>query len=165
MRRRNMISNFQISDRRERSLPIILVIFFYIFIYSLLKYRHAEFMLPDEIYGMFMGVIISLAGAFVISFVFKLSIHMLGICGILGVVMALSMNYDFNHHVENYWWINGLGLFIDVNQLSVSFLWISGLAICAGLVGSSRIYTGNHTFTEIVTGGALGFLINYIVMI
>jgi len=146
MKRHGIISDLQINNKEERGAPIVTVLLFYIFTYALFKMKQSDFMLPPEIYDVILGVIVSLVASYVISKWYKLSIHMLGVCGVLGALMGLSMNYEFSHSFT-------------------PLFWIYILILIAGAVGWSRIHTKNHTFSEIITGALVGFIINYMIVI
>ena len=36
--------------------------------------------------------------------------------------------------------------------------WITGALLCAGLLGSARIWLGRHTLMQVLAGSAVGFL-------
>jgi len=146
MRKHNIISDLQINDKSERGAPIIVVLLFYVFTFGLFKYRQSEFSFPQEIYNMILGVIVSLVAAYVISKWYKISIHMIAVCGTLGVIVAISMKQNATHSID-------------------PLFWVYVMALICGLVGSSRMFTGNHTFPEIVSGSIVGFLINYLIVI
>ncbi len=139
---KKMISDVQINDRKERFAPFFLMIFWYAMAYYLLRSKLGEGYLPDEIYSMFLGVIISLIVVMIISFRFKISIHTLGVSGILGTVTALARGYSFYKPFDELFWIYLLILIL-------------------GFVGASRVYTKNHTISEVFFGGLVGFTVNY----
>jgi len=143
---RRIISDIQVSARSERTAPFLLVLFYYIVSYLMMKWKLGTGYLPDEIYCLFMGVIISLFLALIISKRFKISIHTLAVSGVLGGTVALSHTYEFNSTYNEHFWI-------------------SIIAFIMGLVGASRIYTGHHRLVEVLSGMALGFLVNYLVII
>lgn len=145
MKGHKIISDYQVNDHKQRGTPIIMVLLYYVLAYFLFKSKQSTIMLPLEIYDMLLGVIISLIVAFIISKWYKMSLHMLGVCGTVGVITGLSMQYEFDHSFHPLFWVY---LMIGI----------------AGLVGASRIYTGNHSFSEIVSGGIVGFMINYLIM-
>jgi hypothetical protein len=146
MRRHNIISDLQLIEKSERGAPIVVVLLYYMFTYLLFKYKQSDFMLPPEIYDMILAIIMSLVCTYIISKWYKMSIHMLGVTGSLGVMVALSMKYDFTHTFNPLFWIYVL------------------IGIC-GLTGASRIFTGNHTFSEVAVGGFVGFMINYLIVL
>ncbi|MEJ6680516.1 MAG: phosphatase PAP2 family protein [Flavobacteriales bacterium] len=142
---RKIISDIQVSIRKERYIPFLLMLFYFCVTYLLLRCKLGSGYLPSVIYSMFCGVICSLVIALLVSFRFKISIHTLGASGVLGAICAFSHMYQFNATFNEYFWI-------------------SLLAGVLGLVGASRIYTGHHTLIEVLVGSSVGFLINYLVV-
>ncbi len=139
---RKIISDIQVSDKKERFIPFLLMLFYYGVTYLLLRYKLGSSYIPDDLYSMLCGIIISLSIALVISFRFKISIHTLAASGVLGAVVAFSHMYQFNANYGEYFWISILSLVL-------------------GVVGTSRIYTGHHSLSEVIVGGVVGFIINY----
>lgn len=140
---RKIITDIQISDKRERFIPFLLMLFYYGVTYMLLRYKLGSGYLPADMYSMFFGVICSLVIALIVSPKFKISIHTLGASGVLGATCAFSHMYQFNDTFNEYFWI-------------------SVLAGILGLVGASRIYTGHHTLKEVLLGSLVGFFVNYL---
>ncbi len=142
---RRIVSDVQVSDTKQRYIPFLLMLFYYGASYLLLRMKLGLGYLPNEIYSMFLGVIGSLIALLVISLRFKISVHALGVAGVLGSISAMAHKYQF---------------YQPYNE----FFWISLLSVVLGLVGASRIFTGNHTLKEIFWGSILGFLVNYLVV-
>ncbi|MEJ6796408.1 MAG: phosphatase PAP2 family protein [Flavobacteriales bacterium] len=142
---RKIISDIQVSKRKERYIPFLLMLFYFGVTYVLLRCKLGSGYLPSDIYSMFCGVICSLVIALVVSFKFKISIHTLAASGVLGAICAFSHMYQFNDTFNEYFWIS----------LLVGVL---------GLVGASRIYTGHHTLMEVLVGSLVGFLVNYLMV-
>ncbi|MDR1938421.1 MAG: phosphatase PAP2 family protein [Tannerellaceae bacterium] len=121
--------DMELTDRRERLIPYLLFIasnmvcFCYLF----------KMQLPFWILSMFMGVCVALFAALCINFVWKISIHALGIGGLFGAIMGIARMQMLNP----YW------LFIIV-------------LIVAGLVGTARIILNKHTPMQVYAGFLLG---------
>lgn len=77
-----------------------------------------------------------------VSMKWKVSNHMAGIGGLIGIIMALSFRLGIN-----------------------SSLLLSGLIGVAGLIGTSRLTLGKHNPIQIYVGFFLGFAVNYLVII
>ena len=83
-----------------------------------------------------MGAAFSVTAAFVINLKWKISIHMLGMGGIVGTIIGLILRYQ-----------------IDAVPLVIS------LVILSGLVGYSRLRLDAHTPLQVYAGFVLGTLI------
>jgi membrane-associated phospholipid phosphatase len=75
----------------------------------------------------------------IVSFVWKISIHMAGMGGITGLILAVSFKMGFNP----------VGL-------------IAGIFLVAGLVGTARLYLGRHTLGQVLWGYAAGLVVLYL---
>lgn len=139
MIRHGIISSVEIKDRRERTGPFLLVLCYYIISYILLRWKNPG--LPNEVFSFFLAVICSLALALLASQRWKISIHMLGVGGATGTLLALH----------------------TVHRADVLSAVIIALAISA-LTGFSRIYLGVHKTSEVYAGFGAGLLINWLVL-
>jgi membrane-associated phospholipid phosphatase len=74
--------------------------------------------------------------AAIVSYFWKISIHLIGIGGVTGMISALSVKYG-----------------IDLLNLQILLLMISGLT------ASARLYLGEHNPKQVYTGFIFGFLI------
>lgn len=127
------VSNFDITNREERSLPFISIGAFYgVTTYML----YSKMRVPHSLLVMMISVTVLIILIFIISLKFKISVHSAGAWGVAGLFSALSMKY----------------LNTDV-ALSLSLIYIS-----AGLTTSSRLFLEKHTPSESWSGIFLGFL-------
>ena len=87
-----------------------------------------------------MGIVTSMVVvSAAITFFYKVSIHSLAACGMIGILLPL------NKALEN-------------NVL----LWPTAIAlVIAGLIMSARLYLNAHTFNEVLMGGLVGFSIGF----
>ena len=82
--KRKVIRSFNMSTREERILPLFITGIFYFMAYHIIKQLQI-----DEIYQrVFLGSAFLVLIALVISFIWKISIHMIGMGGILGVFIG-----------------------------------------------------------------------------
>lgn len=126
-----LIKTFRLESNRERIVPVFFTGFFYFIGYMVLK----RFGLPQFIYQFILASLVALYAALVVTFWWKISLHMIGIGGITGAIVALSLKM-------------GLG----INAAFVAFL------IASGIVGSARLYLNAHTPMQILVGFLLGCL-------
>jgi hypothetical protein len=131
--RTGRISNLQISNKEERWLPLLITAILYTTSYYVLKNLGLNPLLLLLLSGAIMAIIIS----FFINLWYKLSLHMVGIGGILGTLYAL-----------------GKSNFSDISWLIISLILLSGI------VGSARYHLKQHTLPQLILGFLVGTLIS-----
>ncbi len=129
------VSHLSIPDRRERFVPFISSLFFFILGYSLL--RRAG--LPAAIYSVYLGCIVSTVALALINFRLKVSAHAAGITGLLGALLALFKIHGWS----------------DLTLLMASIL-------ACGLVYTARMLLRMHTPVEVYGGALIGFSFLYL---
>jgi membrane-associated phospholipid phosphatase len=129
-----MAEDLELTDRRKRVTPYLVFITANM---ACLFYLH-KMQIPSWILSMFMGICVSLFVALCINFVWKISIHALGVGGLFGAVMGIARMQTVNP----YW------LFM-------------ALLIAGGLVGTARIILDKHTPMQIYAGFMLGFICTF----
>ncbi|MFA9219712.1 MAG: hypothetical protein ACEQSL_00840 [Sediminibacterium sp.] len=134
-----MVSSIDLHDRKERWAPYLLVIFYYIMSYALLKYYKPD--LQKEVFSFFLSVIISLLLSLGINFFWKISVHMLGQGGVFGSLISLS------HLIR-----------ADVSVV------IIGCLLMAALTGFSRLRLNAHTHQQVYAGFVLGMVCNLVIL-
>ena len=128
--RGGMVSSLRMPERRERIGPFIMAILYFSLAYWLLK-RNTH---HEATYALFTGGLLALAATTVITFFWKVSVHMVGIGGLLGMLSALAWLHD-----------------------SVP-LWALSIAIVlCGALGRARLVDGGHTPGQVGAGMALGY--------
>ncbi|MCD7930425.1 MAG: hypothetical protein LUH15_03160 [Tannerellaceae bacterium] len=128
-------SNLELTNRRERVIPYLIMIFSTITCIFLM-YR---MLVPDWLLNLALGTGIALLIAFCIDFFWKISAHALGIGGLMGAVMGMCRVYMLN-------------------------LWPAFILfmIAAGLVCTSRVILQKHSPMQVYSGFLLGFLCTYL---
>jgi hypothetical protein len=139
MIRYGMLSSIDLRDRKERFGPYLLVIFYYILSFAMLKWKVPY--LPDTVFRFFESVILSLIAALTINMFWKISVHMLAQGGIFGTLIGLN--------------------FIHPNLDQV---WPMVSVVIAGLTGYSRVKLEAHTHGQVYAGFCLGTLINAMII-
>lgn len=130
------ISDLELSDRKERFLPFIILIIFYI--------GASKWMVVDLQLGKIIKILLfsgtgMIGLMFLINLKFKISIHASAIWAIAGYALSLSIQ-------------------LSLPELkSVIFLTI----ISGGLINTSRLYLGYHRPLEVWTGSIVGFLYSF----
>jgi len=113
----------------ERKLPFVVSLVFYMLTYYLMR----ELNLPGLLYILILGSAISIILAFFISLWWKISIHMLGVGGLVGAILGLTLRLDADL----------------INILSIAILG-------AGLIGYARLKLYAHTPAQVYAGFLLG---------
>jgi hypothetical protein len=136
MMRRGMISDVEIKNRNERTRPYLIILFYFILTYWLLRNRQVP--VDPAVFSMFLGVILSVICAMIINRFWKISAHMLAIGGLVGVMLGLAREIP----------------------TGMPFI-IGGLFFIAGGIGFSRIYLEAHTHNQVYAGFTLGLMLNF----
>ncbi len=135
LKNQKVISTIDMRERSERFLPVLLSFLYYGFTYFFLR----KTSLDPIFFSMFFGCMIAMVLSLLINTRFKISVHMVGICGVLGAITALF----------------GLHGFSDIPLFS-------SILLLAGLLGTARLSLGAHRPAEVYTGGLVGFLSVYL---
>ena len=129
------ISDLQMTIRKERFKPLITTILYYSLGYYLL--RKGE--LPATLLTFIFGCILATIFATIINLKYKISLHAIGIAGVMGYLCALFHLHD-----------------------NINIYILFGVIIISGLVLTSRLILKVHTQKEIYMGAFLGFFIIYL---
>ena len=127
-----VISDLELSNRKERLLPFIILIVFYI--------GAGKWLVVDLQLGEIMKILLfsgtGLIGImFLINLKFKISIHSAAIWAIAGYALALAMK-------------------LSLPELKYA---VFSAIVAGGLIGTSRLYLGYHRPKEVWMGSLLGF--------
>ncbi|MCO5232134.1 MAG: hypothetical protein LC105_01820 [Chitinophagales bacterium] len=131
MKALGFIKSFEMEDKKDRIIPFIATMTFYIWAFLAVKdYFH---FMPNIYIIFILGTVISLMLSFFINLFFKLSIHMVGAGGMLVATMLMMMNAE--------------------KSLAGIFLLI---IILNGLIATARLYLKAHTIKELYIGFLVG---------
>ena len=130
--RAKLIETFHMHTAKERSLPFLTTIVFHMSTF----YLFSKAPMPDLFPNLVLGAAFSVATAFVINLKWKVSIHMLGMGGIVGTIIGLILRYQ-----------------VDAVSL------VMALVILSGFVGYARLRLNAHTPLQVYIGFLLGTLI------
>ena len=125
----HIIKSMQMETARERLVPLLSTAAFFMVGYFFLKKFHP----PTFITLFYLGTLVAVLLSLFISFFWKISIHTLGIGGLLGALLAIWLKYGVTTH-----------------------LWMLGVLVAAGLIGSSRLLLGAHNPKQVYAGFLLG---------
>ncbi len=135
--KRGWIKSLEMQKREERMMP---------FITNLVLLLLAAFMiyklkLPRVFFLLTLGAAAAVAIAVIVNIKWKISIHMIGIGGLIGTFFGLSAF-----------------LLVDLRLMIIIFLLI------AGLLGTARLTLGAHRPSQIYVGFLAGFLCEYLLL-
>ena len=132
-----LIKNIRMEHPRERIVPLLVhTLLFYITYYILTRFRIPS---PLTTY-ILIGAIVSFF-ALVITWKWKVSLHMMGIGALTGALLAVAFRYGTN---------------------IIGF--IETAIVVSGLLGFSRLRNDDHDGSQVAAGFILGFMIGAIMM-
>ncbi|TAH41198.1 MAG: hypothetical protein EYC69_09510 [Bacteroidetes bacterium] len=135
--RRGWIHSFEMAKKEERIIPYISNAILLVVAYYMMR----NLMLPKIFYLMILGAAAAVVFAVIINLKWKISIHMIGIGGIVGTFFGLS----------NF-------MVVDLRfPILITIL-------IAGLLGSARLSLGAHTSMQIYAGFLIGFFCEYLIL-
>ena len=130
----NLVSSLEMKGHKERSLPLLItaisMTFGYYWLIDILIFFP---LLRNEILGAIFLIIV----ASIVSRYWKISLHMLGIGGVVGVLFSL-----------NIW-------FGNLSNLLIIFI------LTSGLLGYARLKEKAHNATQVYLGFLIGFFIEF----
>jgi hypothetical protein len=127
-----IVRKAEMNSTKERVIPYFLTFILFYIAHFLVK------RLPlSDIYSLFLfAVSVSVLVMSIITYFWKISAHMVGLGGLTGLVISLSLRYGVNYMV----------ILIIVIML-------------AGIAGYARLVLTSHNPPQVYSGFALGFLI------
>lgn len=129
------VPNLLLSNRRDRTFPYLLTAVFYFGLAYLLMDVNVWPSIKVFIFGAGLAIAITA----LINFKTKISAHMVGVGGLLGVIVSAS--YLIRFDMTPYYML---------------------IIVAAGLIGMARVYLEEHTGPQIYSGFLLGFLVQTI---
>lgn len=132
-----VLSKVTIPERHERIVPLFTTVIFYFFGYYVMRRLSA----PDFIQYFLLSSFICVLLAAIIHLKYKISLHMIGFGGMIGLIAMM-----------------GHSLNVNISIILMLFIALSGI------IGSSRLYLKAHSVTEVYSGFSLGFIGTFSVM-
>ncbi len=133
-----ILNSLEIFKLRERPLPLFIT-FFWVSL-GLFSLQNILLFVPFLNAALLGCVIIIILSSFV-SLFWKISLHMLGMGGVLAVLVGASVLYE-------------------TRPVLIIFL-----IFLSGVLGSARLYENAHSSTQIYSGFIVGFLIQLVVLL
>jgi hypothetical protein len=132
-----IIQTIELTERKERVLPIgittISLIILHVFISRIIPIR--------VITAFTFSIAATSILLLFLNMFFKVSMHMLGIGGITGLIIALSITFGIN-----------------------PFFWLAEIIFLTGILASSRLFLKAHSYLEIFTGYGAGLTVMFLFM-
>jgi len=141
-----LIQSLEMDDKKERIGPMIVSAVFYMWLFA--NFRSNSFV-PEAFKFFVLGSTISLSLAFVLNTQTKISLHTVGMGGLLTGFILIRYFYLYETFVVNF-----LGNVYQVQTNIVLLL----IIIAAGLVGSARLLLGAHNPDQIYGGYFIGMI-------
>lgn len=132
------VNNLFMKERKERVVPFLITTILYFFTYFLIW----KFPLSDFVKQFLLACAVNVGIATLISLKWKISIHMIGVGGIVGLLVSLVIYENAN-----------------VLMFLVIALFI------AGLLGSARLVGDSHSPLQVYTGFLSGFFITVLLLL
>ncbi|MBL7953255.1 MAG: hypothetical protein JNM62_16225 [Flavobacteriales bacterium] len=129
--RASVVTRLDMPTRQERIVPYAMTLIHFCLAYYLLRRSPVHPALLAVNYG----ILLATGFTFVITFFWKISAHMVGIGGLIGMLTALS-----------------------AVQQAPLFPLIAAAIIVAGLLGSARALISDHSHAQLITGALLGWV-------
>ncbi|MBN1111491.1 MAG: hypothetical protein JXA53_01075 [Bacteroidales bacterium] len=129
LRLKKMITSYKINERSERIVPMFFTTVFYAIN---IWYLH-RLQAPVSVELFYIGVFLSVLASWIISYFWKISAHMVGIGGIVGLIIVVIFRF----------------------YTQLNFFLICAI-IAAGLIGTARLYLKEHTAAQVYLGFLLG---------
>ncbi len=146
MRFLGLISSIEMEDKQERIGPYIVTGIFYLWMFRNLLDN------PDipTAYKIFvLGATIALFVAFFINNFSKISLHAVGMGGLVAMVLITTLQYSYGSFLLNTLFFG----YIEVSMISLLLMSI----LLTGIVGTSRLILKAHELQDISGGVLVGF--------
>ena len=130
-----IVKNIYMKTAEERKWPFLLSILWYYLGFELLT----NLSLPISLYLIMIGAITVILIAYFITLRWKISVHMIGIGGVIGAMIGLSHRFQFDH-----------------------FYLIMALFFVAGMIGYARMKTKSHNYRQVYAGFIIGVVVEYV---
>ncbi len=127
--KRGIISSLEMPEASERRIPFLVSIILYFALYYLLR----KLALPGIVYLLLLGTILSIVICFFITMIWKISIHMIAVGGVIGSLLGLSIRLGADFILPIYL-----------------------VVLLAGFVGYARLKLYAHTPAQVYSGFVVG---------
>jgi len=130
-----MIDNLRMETSRERIVPFVAAITFYLWATWMFKANvHMKIPSNQLIFYMMLGACVSISVAFFLNIFTRVSLHTLGAGSILGLILVL----------------------IRFSTYDLRLLFV-GAIVLAGIIGTATLILKDHDESEVIAGYFIGF--------
>ncbi len=136
-----LVKSLKMETKTERSYAIAIMLIYAVFCYTYLRVMIMDNINYNYILIYLFSVTLTIFISFILNFYTKISLHAIGIFGIIGALIGY-----FN------------------NQVNYNIYFILFLILIAGLVCAGRIFLKAHKPSEVLLGMLLGFGIQFLCM-
>lgn len=137
-----VIRSLEMTDRADRIKPFLFITLIYLAC-TLVFYYKTRISLQDNVFKLLVIIDALVVASFLITLVYKASIHSMAISGVLGILLPLTKA-------------------AEDGRLFVPFLVV---VVLAGLIMSARLQMQAHTPRQVMIGAMVGFAIGFTGMI
>ena len=131
-------TTFQMGRKERRMVPYIIAIMCYFTCYYLMTVmRIPQFMANIVVTALAIQVVCA-----IVNIWWKICIHMAGIGGMAGALLAISLVFQFN-----------------------PLWWLSVIILVAGLIGTARMILRQHSLRQIVGGFVVGVVCGFLLIV
>ena len=131
-------TTFQMGRKERRMVPYIIAIMCYFTCYYLMTVmRIPQFMANIVVTALAIQVVCA-----IVNIWWKICIHMAGIGGMAGALLAISLVFQFN-----------------------PLWWLSVIILVAGLIGTARMILRQHSLRQIVGGFVVGAICGFLLIV
>ncbi|NNE55686.1 MAG: hypothetical protein HKN32_06675 [Flavobacteriales bacterium] len=139
MLKRGVIGDPELSNRRERMLPYLLVIFYFLCTYVIFRLRDAH--ISNALLSMLLAVPIGLLISMIVNFWWKISVHSLAQGGAVGALAGLAVAHGVDTLVP-----------------------VTFFILTSGLVSAARVRLLLHTNAQVYAGFSVGLVLNMLMV-
>lgn len=136
------IQSFAMKERKERILPFSFISVIYVAVTYML-YSQTKLSVDDNFFKLMLIMDCLVVVATLVTFFFKVSVHSVGIWGLVGITLLLT----------------------KMAEINTLFYATVGLIVLAGFIMASRLQLGAHSSREVMWGSVLGFATSSIGML
>ena len=134
LQRSGLVDSLEMHTRQERIAPYVMTLIYY----AMALYLMSRTPLHPAVLALFIGAWSALALTTLITLRWKISAHMVGIGGAIGGLFAIA----------------------TIHAIPLLPL-LAGLIVLAGLLGTARLLTSDHSQGQVLAGAVLGALCTY----
>lgn len=138
MRRAGLVSGLELPRREERLVPYLMTLLYG----GMTLYLLYRTPLHPVAYAFFIGMLVAIALSALITLWWKISAHLVGIGGLVGMLFALNA-------------VHGVDVF---HPLVIAL-------VLSGLLGTARLLTSDHTHVQVHAGMVLGMACTFLSMV